>query len=480
MVRVSVVRCFGMSLIAATLIGTPCFADHASKSAGSNRVVQPLALEAFFTSHEESPRWIDVDGATDVVPVAHHTNDCLASDPCLAMGCDQVSPWCEGANDNCWIDLKTDLARQGIGLNFKWTQFYNGIPQGGRTNDWEYGGKVDYFVALQGEPLGLNKGFSVIMHAETRYGNGINGAAREISAPTANLLFPSTDDVTAITGLTIQQALSPEWVVSLGKFNTIDLFDQLFGTGRGVTGFQNTSLVLPLGLARTVPYATLGASLLKLQDGKIQGSIMVFDPNSSATTSGFDNFFEDGAGILGLWRFFTNFGGKEGSHTIGGVWSSQVYTSVDPADIIEIPGQGLALGKESGSWAFFYVIDQNLWTDACAPHRKVNFLSMFSLADESPNPIRWTATAGLTAQGLLRHREHDTIGAGYYFVGLNGTFKQLLQPVVPLENAQGVELYYRAQVLPNLHITGDVQFIHPNVQAQETTIVTGVRAELDF
>jgi hypothetical protein len=42
----------------------------------------------------------------------------------------------------------------------------------------------------------------------------------------------------------------------------------------------------------------------------------------------------------------------------GGNWSSRHYTSLDPSDWENVPGQDLPAPEESGSWAIWYNADQ--------------------------------------------------------------------------------------------------------------------------
>ena len=53
--------------------------------------------------------------------------------------------------------------------------------------------------------------------------------------------------------LSFDQDLGEDVHVSFGKFNALDMFYALYPqTGRGINGFMNASMVIPLGVARVV------------------------------------------------------------------------------------------------------------------------------------------------------------------------------------------------------------------------------------
>ena len=425
---------------------------------------------------------------------------CLAISYCGAAraqdhcdtACDTVQPaWmCNVSADPCadWLssphmlgDLggaRSGLAESGILYDASLTNFYQGVTSGGNQQTFENGGKLDQFVIFEGGKLGLDDGFMAILHAETRYGQDVIQDATPLAPVNTNLLYPSLNNETAITGLLFQQALSEEWAIQFGKFNFLDLWNTLYPqTGRGVTGFMNISMVLPLTIARTAPLSTLGAGIVRMKDKQVQGALLVFDSSNSTTTSGFDELFDNGANILGAWRFFTESNELPGSHLFGGTWASGDFSSLDRLDWAFIPGQGITAGQQSGSWSMFYVAEQKLWVDPCNPNRNVALLSPWGLADESTSPYRWSGNVALQAQGLIRGRKNDSMGVGYFYSGLSGDFKTL-QRQFDVNDLQGGELYYNATITPWFHLTADLQVVEPSVQFNDTAVVFGLRAQL--
>ena len=74
-----------------------------------------------------------------------------------------------------WFGVRDKLDGSGITLDVNLTQFFQGVASGGNDRAFKYGGKIDYFLNIDGKKAGLWKGFFVTMHAETRYGEDVNG-----------------------------------------------------------------------------------------------------------------------------------------------------------------------------------------------------------------------------------------------------------------------------------------------------------------
>tara|TARA_R110002095_G_scaffold76879_4_gene65808 strand:- start:3140 stop:4609 length:1470 start_codon:yes stop_codon:yes gene_type:complete len=377
---------------------------------------------------------------------------------------------------------RSSLAESGVLMDLQLTQFYQGVSSGGRRRNFAYGGKGDYIFTFQGAKLGLNEGFSAILHAETRFGEDINADAGALSFPNSSMFYPLPGaNQTAITGLMLMQALSEDFALTAGKFNLLDLWNMIYpNTGRGINGFMNLSLIAPIPIIRTTNLSINGAGALGMHEGQIQSALMVYDTNNSSTTAGLDELFADGAVILGYGRIFTELGGKPGSHALLGNWSSRSYTSVDATSWTVLPGQSVTAGTETGSWTVSYILDQVLWADRCNENRNLRLMSQWMIADGNPNFYRWSSNVALQGNGLIACREQDSMGVGYFYNELSSDFKQLVNPIVGLRNVQGVELYYNAALTPWFHLTADLQVLEDANASDKTSVLPGLRANLRF
>lgn len=381
-----------------------------------------------------------------------------------------------------WLGVRSGLAQRGVIADIQWTQFYQGVTGGGNSQTSAYGGKFDYNLTFLGEQMGLNEGLIVSLHAESRYGNDIINEAAPLAISNANMLYPSLDSGTAITQLQIIQMLNPDWALTFGKFNAIDLVQSLYPqTGRGVEGFMNMSIVLPMTTGRTLPLAFLGAGVMKMHGKQIEGTFLVYDSNDITTTAGFDVLFDNGANLLGLWRVFTDYGGLPGSHLFLGTYAHGTFTSLDPTGWGFFPSVGVVPAEEQGSWNFNYILEQKLWIDCCNKNRSIGFLGQFGIADGKTNPFQWSMNTAVQAQGLVHGRDQDTMGIGCFYSGLSDEFKSLLSAgSVSIDDLYGGEIYYNAALTPWFHLTGDLQIIHPGIAAIDTTVVAGLRANIKF
>jgi porin len=373
--------------------------------------------------------------------------------------------------------MAKSMEAQGIVYAPGVTQFYQGVASGGQEREFEYGGKVDQFLILDSCKLGLWDGMTMTMHAETRFGDDVNFEAVGFAPVNVAMLYPKEDEhETAITGLTFAQTLHDDVQFTFGKFNGLDLWYSLYPeTGRGVNGFMNASMVLPLSIARTVPLSFMGAGVLKYHGKLPEGGVLVFDTQNVATTSGFDDMFDNGANILGFWRFFTDLNGLPGSHMFGGIWSTGEFVSFDPTGFVFVPGQGLVVDRVGGAFTLLYVLEQTLWMDCCNKDRNVVLLSQWGLADPETSPVSWSANVGIQANGFSDSRPHDSMGVGYFHTGVSNDVENALSPLIPLQDVDGVELYYNMAVAKGFQVTSDLQVIEPADERNDTTIVFGLR-----
>ena len=397
-----------------------------------------------------------------------------------------------------WGGARSYLAQHGIIFDFQATQFYQGVVDGSAgTNDWQYGVKGDYFLTVIGEKVGLWKGIVFNVHAETHAGDDVN-TLTGFSPGNAAMLYPNlNNDTTAITQAMAIQRVADQWGLVAGKINAFDLVDMIYHTGRGVDGFMNSSLVMPFSLAASVPASLAAAGALKFKGKEVQGALVAYDPNNCATTSCVDPLFGDGAAVAGLWKFYTgpgHDGARSGYVSFGGTWSGKEYTVVDPQSLAFVPGEGLSLSETQERWSIFSVVDQPLWTDSSDSNRALSFKGMYTITDGESTPVKWTATAALEVSSPIRGRDQDAFSVGYFHNELSGGFKNTVGPLVSvaatvanrtptriaIEDTDGFEAYYKAQLTPWFALTGDVQVITATLSGEDTKLVTGLRGKATF
>jgi porin len=380
----------------------------------------------------------------------------------------------------CMTSRLKSMAAQGITYGFGATQFYQGVASGGVDEEFEYGGKIDQFFIFDSDKLGLWDGMTMTMHVESRLGEDVNREAVGFAPVNVAMLYPKADEHdTAITNLSFDQDLGNEIHFSFGKFNALDMFYAMYPqTGRGINGFMNASMVVPLGAARVFPLSFMGVGLTKYQGKKAQSGITVFDNQDVSTTSGFDDMFQNGANIFGFWRYFTDVNGLPGSHLFGGIGATGEYVSFDPLSFVILPGEGVVFDRQGGAYSLLYIFEQTIWADNCNKNRNVGVLSQWTVSDEATSPFSWTGNVGLQAQGFNRHRPHDSMGIGWFHSALSDDFVSALSPAFTLDDVDGIELYYNAAISKMFHLTADFQVIEPADVTNDTAFVVGLRATI--
>jgi porin len=387
------------------------------------------------------------------------------------------------------LGMRSRLADRGLTFDVYATQFYQGVVQGGRVRDWEYGGKLDYLFNVDGGKLGLWQGLLVNLHAETRYGTDVNNIDGLLAPSNIAMNFPEPNrNITSITGLKVTQALSENFVVYLGKINTLDeyviRFSDELGLGRpGLGGFQNTSLVFNPILARTVPYSAAGVGGAFLREGQPLFTFTVFDPEERAAKA-LEDLYARGVVLVPDLVLRGKPFGRPGLYNFGGTYSNARYRSFDPAAYLEIPPELVRdeqfAPKETGSWSLYANFYQAVWVDPYDEKRTWGVFGQFGLSDGNPNPIRFVANSGIAGRSMLPRRRLDTFGVGYFYLGLSDQFKALAGPFLPQQDEYGVELFYNYAVTPWCRLTYDLQVARPSTQGLDTAIITGLRLQLRF
>src|SRR5881398_3888929 len=299
-----------------------------------------------------------------------------------------------------WWGVRDTLSSQGFALGVSLTQFYQGVVAGGNERDFEYGGKLDYYLNFDGAKAGLWPGLSLTMHAETRYGEDVNDIEGMLAFANFNMAFPKAGKTgTGVTALKLTQSLFDHVLLIAGKINTLDDFRLNFTGRNGLDRFMNSAIVANIINGRTIPYSTYGAGFAMFADQGPEFTFLVRDPDHHPTTTDLDKLFAHGALLTGSLRLPVAPFGLPGTQVFGGNWSSRHYTSLDPSDWENVPGQGLPAPEESGSWAIWYNADQTLWINSANTNQWLGVFEMSGLSDGNPNSVRWNVTVGLGAGG---------------------------------------------------------------------------------
>jgi porin len=347
---------------------------------------------------------------------------------------------------------------------------------------------MDYRVNIDAEKLlGLWKGLGFSLHAQTRWGEDITADAGGITLPNTPLLYPLPGDYSDsdITGLIVSQALLDGRVdLFAGKLNAIDLWTTVYPhLGYGQEGFWNVNaLAAGWPWLRHVNLVMYGAGGWLVAKEGIQGALVAYGQDSVATEWNIDDSFNDGVGILGLWRFFWDIDDKPGSVLFAGGGASKHYSSLDPHDLSFIPGEGLVDDSQKKPWSAAVYVYQEFWHGAGDDGRKAYLYMAGSLADKNPSFVRWNVSATVEALGLLPIRDADRMGVAGWYNRVNEDVRDLagVAGIRLRDGSWGVELYYNAAINRWLHLTGDLQIVQNENKSDDVAVIPGIRLVVDF
>lgn len=406
--------------------------------------------------------------------VAPSCGDCCAAVPhdCL---------WSRSQLTGDWHGYRSCLAESGIAVEGAFTQFYQGPASGGNEQVFRYGDKLDLMVNMDMGKLGFCEGGQLQIHAvDWQLGqNAIVDATGLAPVNTAMLLPKVGEPAFAMTSIQYTQALGGGYLVTAGRINMLDLWATFYPEyGRGLDGFMNLSMMLPMNVVPSLPLVTNGAGIIKAGERGVESALLVFESQQSPTTVGLD--FPNGVTIVGAVRKYTNFMCQPGSHTLIGVYATGEYTSYDTSGWIVVPGNGVVPASKQGTWVAGYLGQQQLWADACNPKRKTSLFGYIGFSDPDNSPYQFTTSISIEKFGPFACRENDRAGIGYFYNGLNSDFQNTVSLLAPIDDLHGGEAYYNAEIFPWFHLTTDVQVIQPGLVANDTAVVLGLRGKLEF
>jgi porin len=388
--------------------------------------------------------------------------------------------------------LRTTLGEHGIGIDLRLSQYYQGVASGGVDTNGEYGGTMDYRVKADLKKLiGTWDGLAVSMHARTRWGEDVNADAGAFALQNAGMMMPIPGDYhgTDITGLMIGQSFplfeGRLGVVVGGKLDVIDLVTGFFPhVGYGQEGFLNVNaLVTALPWFGAVAGLSLygGAALTINEKYKAPESGFVVTGTQNVSTSwDISDSFDDGVWLAGFHRFFWEMDDKMGYFMVFVGGSTKEQASNDPHDFIRKPGQGIVSTAEKKPWDIGLYLYQEFWQAADDPNRKATLFVGGTVGPDNPQFAEWNIFGSLEAFGLMESRPHDRMGVAGWYSGLSGNFKDLVSPVIALRDTWGAEIYYSVELIPSVHLSGDLQFIQNQNKGDKIAIIPGVRLVADF
>lgn len=387
--------------------------------------------------------------------------------------------WTRSQLTGDWAETRNKLAENGLRVFGDITQYYQGVTTGGLAQQFKYGGRADYLIDIDSQKMGLWEGGHLDLRGETRLGqdtNRIDGAVA-LSNFAMNLPLPN-QNVTALTGVQYTQDISKGVSVFAGKINLLDGTPDSYTKGMRLNYFWNAAM--QSNLTRTFLFpSSLGAGFTVRDDVEPVFTFVLLDTHYTPTTSGFPTLFTNGVVGYGEYQIRTNWFELPGHSAFGFLYSTATRTALDTNPYVLLQGilSGTPLPTKNSAWTTTYRFDQVIYQDPENPARHWMLHGDYGLTEGNPNPILWFANLSLVGASPIRSREHDTIGIGYYHLGVSNL------PILKIHGfgaENGVELFYNAAVTPWFHVTPDVQILDPAQQNNATALLVGIRARISF
>lgn len=367
------------------------------------------------------------------------------------------------------------------------TQFYQGLVGGDEAGVSRYGGKVDGFLSLQPERLGLLPGLRVDAQYEHYFGENINVEDDALVPVNTAQAYLRPHSYHSTLSLLVTQKFNENISVSTGKFNMMTLAARtpLIGGG-GLTTFMNRAFALPsTGVAYTSSRGGAGdrvvlsppyllGSVTTIKSDALKLDLLVADPRSAINPRVIEHPFEKGVQVAAAVTLETKIAGLLGYHTVRGAYSNA--RGVDLDDVTSFRANNLALTSpltKKGYWFTSYAMQQYLFQKSDDPKIGWGLFTLATLSDGNPNPIKWSILVGLAGNNLYAGRENDRWGIGFYHFGLSeALISGLAELGDPRTSEGGVEAFYNLELMPWCYLSADVQVIQPwNPKKQQEEIV---------
>jgi porin len=369
---------------------------------------------------------------------------------------------------------KALLRRYGVDADVWVTQFFQGIAAGGNNGVSRYGGKVDGFLKIDAEKLGLWRGLRISAQYEHYFGLNINNKDFALVPVNAAQAFIANDNYHSALSLVVTQQLSQQLSLSVGKFNTMTLAAQtpLIGGG-GLDTFMNRAFALPstgIGVASpgtvadrlivSPPYILGGIATLKTDFAT--ATLVFADPRNAANPRVLQRPFERGVGVVGGVTVPIEIGGLRGFHTIRGGYSNARGFDLEETDDLRARLIARQPVTKKGFWLASYAVQQYLVASPDNPSVGWGLFGLATLSDGNPNPVRWSALAGLAGNNLLPGRADDQWGVGFFHYGLTTPLLAgLAERRIYRRSEGGIEAFYNWAITPWVRLSGDLQVVEP-------------------
>ena len=245
----------------------------------------------------------------------------------------------------------------------------------------------------------------------------------------------------------------------------------------GHFGFQNLGLALPP--TAVVPNTLTGAQL-EIPTKNFIYRFWVFDPDSQYERTGFETAFESGVAFMAAAAYKARIGKLPGIYNVALVGSTRDTFAVDilPRALTPPPQPIASFGNESGELALQLSAYQFFKMYPEAPGKGWGILARFQASRGDPTFLDYSGYFGIS--GNPRKRPQDRFGLAYFQYSLTDELVDDIAFRLPIEDEQGVEVFYTLGLTKNFGLTLNAQLIDSAVEFRDTGVLVGARLTAGF
>ena len=374
-----------------------------------------------------------------------------------------------------WGGFRSTLAEHGLNFDLWVTETAMGMLQGTGDHSFRFGGRTDALITLDTGKLGLWEGGATNTHLEIHYGDAPAFYGGGILAPNLALGVPlgGPNEVVA-SSLYFSQKLSDNASFMIGKMNVIDFLaaDPFYG-GWGSFRFMNLAFVAPV--SGVLPPTIMGG-VVNYTIKPITLTLMIYDPSDQTNEYWVDHLFSNGANFNLAAKWTGELAGRATSFVVNGVYSTRdklnLADSLLPPDLQE--------RTKGGTWFVAAQFSHLLIESPEVPGKGLGIYGKAGFSDGDVNIFQTFFTGGIAVHAMIPCRPDDTFGLGYFYYNFSDALQNAVQPVVRVDDEQGVELYYDLALTRWLRVTADLQWIDPATGANQDVWLAGLRASIRF
>lgn len=391
--------------------------------------------------------------------------------------------------------LRDTLVGNGIYIDFGVTQFAQNVADGGRddSSSTRTNGSSDLTVWIDSGQANLWSGGALFAHFEANWRNDIDADSGALLPANFDAVMPSADSPDqALSELYYMHALSPQWVLGIGKQNFAAWADTNIFANNERHQFGNLALVSNPLAGVFFPYTTLGAWLDWAPSEKHNIVFVAAKKEGKAGSSGLSDL-DDGDNSYAIQYIYTaDFDGKPGHYLLAGAYTNQETTDFELAweELYTDPFREI-IGKvptDAGdNYAVIGNFDQYLWVKDTAvgnrPGNRPEGIGVFARAGWGPddrNVIDQFYSVGLGGYGMLIPGRHDdNWGIGWASSHISDDLRDfsIAEPLREWENT--LEIFYNFALSPAVQLAFDVQSVRTASRAaDDKAIILGARLQL--